>query len=111
MKKLLLAMLAVLLVLPAAWAASVVLAWDASPSPDVNRYRVYWGGNSRNYTNWVEVSNQTTATVSNLVPTGTYYFAATALNIQGLESDFSNEVSYMVPRGKLNAVYYQHISK
>lgn len=84
------------------WAGeSVTLAWDASPSTGITAYRVYYGPASRTYTNFVSVpGTQLTAVVSNLVQGATYYFAATALAGE-LESDFSNEVSYTVPRPRI----------
>lgn len=80
-------------------AAQVTLAWDQSPDPAVNAYSVYWGPTTRNYTNHVDVPGRatTTVTVSNLMLGGTYYFAATCTATNGLESDFSVEVSYAVP--------------
>jgi len=78
-------------------AASVTLAWDASPSPEVTGYKIYFGPSSRNYTNVINVGNVLVATVTNLSTGGTYFFAATAYDGGGLESDFSNEVSYTVP--------------
>jgi fibronectin type 3 domain-containing protein len=77
-----------------AFAANVTLAWDASPDPSVTGYRVYYGGASGVYTNSLQVGNVTTATVSNLVLGATYYFAATARDNAGTESDFSNETSF-----------------
>ena len=82
-----------LLALYAARAASVSLAWDASASTNVVAYRVYWGHASGAYTNDVQVGNVLTATVSNLVAGCSYYFAATAVDDSGLESDYSNEAS------------------
>lgn len=83
----------------AAIAATVTLAWDPSPSTDVNGYRIYYGNATRAYTNAVPVNGaqNTNCTVSNLLVGLTYYFAATATATNGLESDFSNEVSYQVP--------------
>ena len=84
----------------AAWAAavcadeSVTLAWDPNPEPDLGGYIVYYGPRSRVYTNAINVGNVTTNTVSGLEETGTYYFAVTAYNTNGLESDFSDEVSW-----------------
>lgn len=75
----------------------VTLAWDASPSSSVSGYRLYYGVSSRNYTNVLDVGDLTTATVSNLVVSTTYYFAVTAYDIAGLESDYSSEISYVVP--------------
>lgn len=73
--------------------ANVVLAWDASPSTEVTGYNVYWGSASGYYTNLVTTTNLT-AIITNLQRGVTYYFAATAFTATGLESEFSNEVSY-----------------
>lgn len=75
-----------------AWAADVNLAWDHSPSDGVVGYRMYYGNASRTYTQHDAVPYQLTWTVTGLA-NGTYYFAVTALDIDGNESDYSNEVS------------------
>src|SRR5688572_16148030 len=80
-----------------AFAASITVQWDPSPDPNVVGYNFYYGAASRNYTNIIDVGNTTTATVSNLVEGTTYYFAATAYNVLGIESVFSDELSYTVP--------------
>ncbi len=80
---------------------NVSLAWDASPDPDVVGYFIYYGGAACDFTNRISVGNLTSATISNLVERRTYFFAATARNTSGLESDFSNEVSYTVPAAPL----------
>lgn len=69
----------------------VTLAWDPSPSPEVTDYRVYWGPESGRYTNYVASGGALTAQVAGL-PAGRAYFAATALDGTGLESEFSEEV-------------------
>jgi uncharacterized protein YqjF (DUF2071 family) len=79
------------------FAANVSLAWDPSPDTNVVRYYVYYGTGTGDYTNRVSAENATTVTVSNLTVGSTYFFAATAFSDSGLESDFSNEVSYTVP--------------
>jgi hypothetical protein len=78
-------------------AASVTLSWDPSPDPSVVSYNVYYGVVSGAYTNVASAGAATILTISNLFDGVTYYFAATALDNFGLESDFSNEVSYRVP--------------
>jgi len=78
-------------------AANVTLAWDRSPDATVTGYRVYYGPASGNYTNSAAVGDVTNAIISNLVQGGTYFFAATAMNELGDESDFSNEATYSVP--------------
>ena len=75
----------------------LTLAWDPSLDTNVAGCNVYYGVASHRYTNMVHVGKATNATISGLVEGATYYFAATAYSILGLESDFSNEASYTVP--------------
>lgn len=75
---------------------SVILAWDASPDSSVVGYKIYQGGSSGQYTNFIVISNLT-ASISGLTTNETYYFAATGFNAAGLESLLSNEVVYTVP--------------
>ena len=77
--------------------ASVTLAWDPSPDPDVVGYRVYVGQSSGVYAPPVDLGNQTSVTISNLQEGIPYFFAVTAYNSLGLESDPSNEVSFTPP--------------
>ncbi|MFO7287825.1 MAG: putative Ig domain-containing protein [Gammaproteobacteria bacterium] len=68
---------------------------DGSPL-DLGGYRVYWGTSSRSYSHSKNVGkNVVTYVVDNLTP-ATWYFAVTALDSQGLESDFSNEAVKVV---------------
>ena len=66
-------------------------------------YRVYWGRQSHEYTDHVLVTTGLVATVE-INATGAWYVAATAL-VDGLESDYSNELVIHVrrstPPGKL----------
>lgn len=92
----------------------LVFAWDPNPEPDIAGYKLYMGLASGVYfTNWsagnmtgivVRVQGYTNAIPTNyshLVvaelgtnqwPAEKTYFAATAFNTSGLESDFSNEL-------------------
>jgi len=76
---------------------SVNLAWDANVEPDITGYRLYYGTRSGEYTESVDTGNVTTTRVDGLACGSVYYFALTAWNQAGLESDFSNEVEYLVP--------------
>jgi hypothetical protein len=80
-------------------ASSVTLAWDASPSPEVTGYRIYLGVASGNYTNSAMVGNVTIQILSGLAGGVTYFFAITAYDASGLESTFSNEITYTTPSG------------
>lgn len=75
-------------------AANVTLEWDANSEPDIAGYKVYYGLKSRNYMTIIDIGNFTTCVVSDLDSGQTYFFAATAYNTDGYESDYSNEVSY-----------------
>jgi len=82
-------------------ALSVSLAWDASPDASVTGYKIYRGTNSGNYNYVTNVGNVTNCTIPlpmENVGYVTYFFAATAYDGSGLESDFSNEVSYTPPK-------------
>lgn len=75
-------------------ASSVTLAWDASTSPGVAGYRLYYGAASATYTNVTDARNTTNTTVAGLISGVTYYFAVTAYDLNGLESVYSTEISY-----------------
>jgi hypothetical protein len=71
---------------------SVTLAWDPSPSTNVVGYTICYGPVSGSYTNVISVGNTNRATISGLTVGATYYFAATAVDNQGLQSVYSTEV-------------------
>jgi hypothetical protein len=74
---------------------SVTLAWDGSPGSDgIAGYRIHYGTSSRNYSGRISVENATLGSVSGLQIGVTYYFAVTAYDVNGYESDFSEEVTY-----------------
>lgn len=84
---------------------SVSLVWDPNSEPDLAGYRLYYGTASRTYNRTVEVSGNTSVTVDDLELGTMYYFAVTAFNTAGLESDFSNEVTYQ-PQAQPNRPPY-----
>jgi hypothetical protein len=75
----------------------VALAWQPSSDTNVTGYNVYYGVVSHVYPNMINVGNVTNATISGLVGGTIYYFAVTAYDGFGDESDFSDEISYLVP--------------
>ena len=77
---------------------SVTFGWEANSDPSVVGYNIYYGTASQDYTNKVSFGNVTTATVSNLVPGVTYYFAATTYDASNQESALSPEIVYTVPQ-------------
>lgn len=74
------------------YAGTVKLAWDASISPEIVGYKIYYGTSSGSYSDSVYVGNVFTCTIENLIGGKTYYFAATAVDADNNESGYSNEV-------------------
>ena len=81
---------------------AVTLSWtapvtnqDGTPLTDLSYYTIYYGPESGNYTETVDVNNAGTTTyvLESLVP-DTYYFAITASNNAGIESGYSDETVY-----------------
>jgi hypothetical protein len=85
---------------------SITLAWDAptanadgTPLSDLSGFRIYYGNTSpltpENSTT-IDVANGTTHTIPDLDP-GTYFFAVSALDLNGNESELSEETSTEIP--------------
>jgi chitinase len=80
--------------IPAAFAGQVTIGWKANTEPDLAGYKIYYGNFSKTYTLNKEINGKaaTSCTISDLIEGQTYYFAATAYNTSGLESNYSEEV-------------------
>lgn len=76
-----------------AFAADVKLRWNANSESDLAGYRVHIGSSSGSYNSVIRVGKVTSLALSNLQPNKRYYFALTALNTLGYESNFSSEIS------------------
>jgi len=74
-------------------ASSVGLAWDPSPDATVVGYNLYYGTASHSYAMQVPVGTNVATSVSGLADGTTYYFAVTAVDAFGVESDFSTELA------------------
>jgi len=83
-------------------AASVTLSWtipstneDGTPLTDLAGFTVYYGATTRSYSHSSTIDNPgvTSLILDNLSYGRTYYFAITAFNESGNESDYSNEIS------------------
>lgn len=77
----------------AASAADVGLRWN--PVAEAVGYRVHVGGRSRAY---VRVMITTTTTARLKLGPGRHFLAVTAFDANGLESEFSEELTYRVDR-------------
>jgi hypothetical protein len=74
-------------------AATLTLAWNPNPEPDIAGYVLYWGTQSGVYTSNSNVGNVTMKQVTGLADATVYYFAVKAYNTAGLMSGYSSEVS------------------
>jgi hypothetical protein len=84
---------------PPTGSSSVSLAWEVPttyidgtvPATGPVGFKVYYGTASRAYTHIVDVKDVSSCTINNLAH-GTYYFAVTAYDSSGIESDYSAEL-------------------
>ena len=84
---------------------SVSVSWtpptqntDGTALTNLAGYKLYWGQQPSNYTSSIAIMNPgLTAYVVENLASGTYYFAATAINASGVESDLSSGVTAVVP--------------
>lgn len=81
----------------------VTIAWDANAEPEVAGYNVYAGRASRTYESVVDAGLQTFVRVAPLEAGVRFFFAVTAYNAAGLESPFSDEITYALPIDGTNA--------
>ena len=65
---------------------------DGTPLTDLASYRIYYGEGSRNYFETVNVADPAALMHSFTLISGSYYVAMTAIDVDGNESAFSNEV-------------------
>lgn len=98
------------------WAAgaaqSVTLAWNPNSETNLAGYRLYWGTGSRGYQAYGTIPTGTeTYTVTNINAGTKYYFAVTAFTDDGLESDYSDEVSYLVPEPPKTKTIVLHLEQ
>ena len=84
----------ILLFASLSYAREVTLTWDPNSEPDLDHYVVYWGAISKDYTdNSGDIGLVNDYSVEIPDDGQTYFFAVTAVDDAGLESDFSNEVN------------------
>ncbi|MFB3106645.1 MAG: hypothetical protein ACE1ZA_17210 [Pseudomonadales bacterium] len=65
---------------------------DGTPLTNLAAYRIYYGSGSRSYDDFLDVTDPTATSYAVDVVSGTYYVAMTAINGDGNESAYSNEV-------------------
>ena len=77
---------------PKARITNITLEWDQNPEPDIAGYNVYYGTISGEYVRMETVTDPTA--IIGVKGSRTFYFAVTAYNTNGMESDLSEEVHW-----------------
>lgn len=90
-----------MLLISPALAENLKFSWlPNSAEENVVGYRIYYGSSQDVLDNFVDVGNPAVDTDGRIyyefqnIPTGTVYFACTAYNADGMESDYSTVLSY-----------------
>lgn len=83
-------------------AADVTLSLNPNSTTEPAGYKLYYGTKTKNYTSSVDLGAQVrdvqfTVSIEEIVPGNTYYFAATAYDVDKNESAYSAEVYKTVP--------------
>jgi hypothetical protein len=77
-------------------AAQVSLAWEpGQDTSEIAGYKVYYGTSSGSYTHVLNIGNHTSCDISGLIEGNIYFFAASAYDGYGNESDKSGEITYI----------------
>ena len=100
MKKLIFALLVMLMTAVPSFAADVTLAWDANTESNLAGYRLYYNTDKAGspYPVKVDVGNILEYTFKDLdLEANNYWFVATAYSVEGFESGYSNEVTTKPP--------------
>ena len=83
----------------AASARTLTLAWDPSEDPSVDRYVIYWGTRSGDYSEnsdyrgHIVPADTTTYQITGLLSSVPYFFAVKAVSDLGPSSDYSDEAA------------------
>ncbi len=70
---------------------------DGTPLTDLAGFVVYWGFQTRGYFSSLEIDDPTARAWEADLASGTYFFALTAVDADGNESAYSNEVRKTIP--------------
>ena len=92
-------------------AASTKLAWDApsdytdgTPMEEGMEYKLHYGLATRSYSAHIPAGTNTVAEAQGLADGQTYYFAVTAISINGVESAYSEEIVWQAPAGPYGGI-------
>jgi hypothetical protein len=96
------AVILILTTLPT-YAAQTSFSWLPSTEADLAGYKIHYGLSSGNYTTVIDVGNppiqndSILATIFDLEDDTTYFAVATSYDAEGLESPFTDEITWTTP--------------
>ncbi len=76
----------------------IVITWSSSPDRDVDGYRVYVSSSYNGHYDLIGTTHGTSMTDIDARNGSTYYYAVTAYDYDGNESELSRDVAYDTPR-------------
>ena len=76
----------------------IEIFWNPNPESDIAGYKVYVGASYQGKYQWLGTTSGTSFIDRGAVNGSTYYYAVTAFNTAGDESDLSRDVAYDIPR-------------
>ena len=76
----------------------IQIFWNPSPESNVTGYNVYVGASYQGKYQWIGSTRSTTYIDRGAANGTTYYYAVTAYDADGNESDLSRDVAYDIPR-------------
>ena len=79
------------------YTAQATAIWDPNSEATLAGYKIYYGTQSRSYIFSRDVGNQTSYIITGLAAGTKYFFAVTAYDTYGYESNYSEEVTYTTP--------------
>lgn len=77
-------------------AQTVIVTWDANTEPDLAGYKIYYGTQSRTYDTIINIGADTIKLLNGFEVDKEYFFAVTAYDSAGNESEYSDEVSIVI---------------
>jgi len=78
-------------------ASSLRISWNANTETDLDGYRIYYGHLSGSYEYVLDVGNCVCINIDGFEEDTVYFLAVTAYDLAGNESDYSSEVSVLIP--------------
>jgi|GEM_PF-571608 len=85
-----------LLIYSSLFASTLQISWNDNTEPDLAGYRIYYGSVSGAYGHVLDVGGSVCVEIEGIEEDTVYFFAVTAYDQAGNESDYSREISVLI---------------